>query len=202
MKRSQIAVLLFLSILFLFNSCNSSQRGSVKGEGEKLPNIVLILSDDQSWDDYSFMGHEYIQTPNIDQLANAGVTFTQGYVPASLCRPSLASLVTGLYPHQHKVLGNDPVFAWGESPAYREEWLIKRAEANKEVIDYFTQFDALPELLKEKDYLSFQTGKWWEGNPVNGGFDYWMTHGDPDKGGRHGDIGLEIGRNGMDTIYQ
>jgi len=73
---------------------------------------------------------------------------------------------------------------------------------NREVIEYFTQFDALPELLKEKDYLSFQTGKWWEGNPVNGGFDYWMTHGDPSEGGRHGDVGLQIGRDGMDTIYR
>jgi arylsulfatase A-like enzyme len=202
MKLSQITVLLLISTVLIFNSCNSSQKDSDEGEGGKLPNIVLILSDDQAWYDYSFMGHEFIQTPNIDRLANAGVTFTQGYVPASLCRPSLASLVTGLYPHQHKVLGNDPVFDWGESPKHREEWLIKRAEANKEVIGYFAQFDALPELLREKDYLSFQTGKWWEGHPENGGFDYSMTHADPARGGRHGDIGLEIGRRGMDTIYQ
>jgi arylsulfatase A-like enzyme len=125
MKLSQITVLLLISTVLIFNSCNSSQKDSDEGEGAKLPNIVLILSDDQAWYDYSFMGHAFIQTPNIDRLANAGVTFTQGYVPASLCRPSLASLVTGLYPHQHKVLGNDPVFYWGDSPVYREEWLKK-----------------------------------------------------------------------------
>lgn len=82
------------------------------------------------------------------------------------------------------------------------EWLKKRAETNSAVIDYFSHFDALPELLKKRGYLSFQTGKWWEGNPVNGGFDYWMTHGDPSKGGRHGDVGLQIGREGLDTVYR
>jgi arylsulfatase A-like enzyme len=39
------------------------------------PNILLILSDDQGWGDYSFMGHEFIKTPNIDSLAREGVVF-------------------------------------------------------------------------------------------------------------------------------
>src|SRR5690606_33823805 len=72
------------------------------------PNIVLILGDDQAWTDYGFMGHELIQTPNLDKLAARGALFTRGYVPTGLCRPSLATLATGLYAHQHKITGNDP----------------------------------------------------------------------------------------------
>ena len=54
------------------------------------------------------MGHPQVQTPSLDQLATDSLTYTRGYVPTSLCRPSLASIITGLYPHQHKLVGNDP----------------------------------------------------------------------------------------------
>src|SRR5690606_35500232 len=73
------------------------------------PNIVMILSDDQAWTDYGFMGHKVIATPHLDQLASESATFLNGYVPTSLCRPSLATLISGLYPHQHKITGNDPL---------------------------------------------------------------------------------------------
>ena len=64
----------------------------------KPPNIVFIISDDQTWTDYSFMGHKQIETPNIDRLAAQSLIFTHGYVPSSLCCPSLATMITGLYP--------------------------------------------------------------------------------------------------------
>ena len=44
------------------------------------PNVVFLLSDDQGWDDYGFMGHEHIQTPNLDKLAEAGLLYERGYV--------------------------------------------------------------------------------------------------------------------------
>src|SRR5438552_1926185 len=72
------------------------------------PNIVFIISDDQAWSDYGFMGHPHIATPRLDRLAAESVTFQRGYTPVPLCRPSLSSIVTGLYPHQHGVTGNDP----------------------------------------------------------------------------------------------
>ena len=72
------------------------------------PNVVLIISDDQAWTDFGFMGHKQIRTPHIDKLAAESLTFTRGYVCDSLCRPSLATIVTGLYPHQHGIVGNDP----------------------------------------------------------------------------------------------
>ena len=48
------------------------------------PNVVLIVSDDQCWTDFGFMGHEVIKTPNLDKLAAESAVFPNGYVPTSL----------------------------------------------------------------------------------------------------------------------
>ena len=72
------------------------------------PNIVLIVSDDQAWTDFGFMKHTAVRTPHLDRLAARSAVFRRGYVPSSLCRPSLATIITGLYPHQHGITGNDP----------------------------------------------------------------------------------------------
>ena len=85
------------------------------------PNVVMIISDDHLWSDYGFQGHAHIQTPHLDQLAKESLTFTRGYVPSSLCCPSLASIITGRYPHQHKVTSNDP-----PSPAGMKRFLAQR----------------------------------------------------------------------------
>ena len=64
-------------------------------------------------------------------------------------------------------------------------------------------FDAvptLPRLLGGQGYVSFQAGKWWGGNYRHGGFTDGMSHGDPDRGGRHGDVGLTIGRETMQPV--
>ena len=190
-----------VSILFLIMgvlwSCKmkpENAKNEVKTEVEPPLNIVFILSDDQAWTDYSFMGDENIETPRLDKFASESLTFTRGYVPTPLCSPSLATIITGLYPKDHGILGNDKVYEGGN--IHGEE----RAEAYIPVISAFEKQTTLPDMLKEKGYLSFQTGKWWHGNHKIGGFDDGMTHGDPSRGGRHGDYGLEIGRKGLDTI--
>lgn len=159
------------------------------------PNIVLLLSDDQSWTDYSFMGHPDVRTPNIDKLASESVAFPRGYVPTALCRPSLMTLATGHYAHRHGVTGNDP------SPKYAERDSPLYDQRRAQLISYIDEFDTLPELLGEQGYLSHQSGKWWEGNFTRGGFTHGMTRGFPQKGGRHGDDGLKIGREGLQEIY-
>ena len=83
---------------------------------DQKPNVVFILSDDQGWADYGFMGHPHMKTPHLDQLAGEGLLFERGYVTAPLCRPSLASLASGLYPHQTGIRGNDPVMPKGAKP--------------------------------------------------------------------------------------
>ena len=72
------------------------------------PNVVLIIADDMAWTDYGFMGHPQIRTPRLDRLASQSLLFRRGYVTSSLCSPSLASILTGRYPHQHKITSNDP----------------------------------------------------------------------------------------------
>ena len=161
----------------------------------KPPNIVLIISDDQSWTDYSFMGHEAIETPNIDRLAKQSRLFKRGYVPSSLCCPSLASMITGLYPHQTKITGNEPPMPPGgrNSEQYRKQV--------QECVSFIDDLPTLPRLLAKRGYVSHQSGKWWQGHYSRGGFTHGMTHGDPKRGGRHGDVGLKIGREGMDEIF-
>lgn len=158
------------------------------------PNIVLIIADDQMWTDYGFMGHPHIETPHLDQLATQGLWFPRGYVPASLCRPSLATLVTGLYPHQHRLTGNEPPIPAGgkKDPAY--------ARLRRQMIASLDRVPVLARLLGDHGYVSHQSGKWWEGNYRRGGFTAGMTRGYPHPGGRHGDAGLSIGRDGMRPI--
>ncbi len=151
----------------------------------KQPNVVMIVSDDQAWTDFGFMGHPIINTPYLDRLASQSAVFQRGYVPTSLCRPSLATLISGLYPHQHKISGNDP-------PAGADRELM---------LKHIRRIPTLPKLLGDQGYASFQSGKWWEGNYRLGGFTDGMTHGDPKRGGRHGDEGLRIGREGMQPVF-
>ena len=72
------------------------------------PNVVMILADDQAYRDFGFMGNDLVHTPNIDRLAAESARYPNGYVPMSVCRPSLATLLTGLYPHQHGIHFNHP----------------------------------------------------------------------------------------------
>ena len=168
---------------------------------DKKPNILFLLSDDQAWTDYSFMGHPAIETPAIDKLAASGLTFQRGYTPVPLCRPSLASLLTGLHPHQHGITGNDLAIPEGSLATNNQR-------DNPELAPLYTNLTAQwrthpnwVRSLKESGYRSFQTGKWWEGRPVeDGDFTKGMTFGTPDQGGRHGDAGLAIGRQGIQPI--
>lgn len=167
------------------------------------PNVVYIISDDQAWGDYSFMGHSEIKTPNIDRLAKESHTFYRGYVPDSLCRPSLATMVTGLYPHQHGIVGNDPPppAALKGKPKGVQFRSDEYRKIREEYIGHIDKAPRLAEILKAKGYISHQSGKWWEGHFSRGGFTHGMTHGDRSKGGRHGDRGLEIGRTGMKPVF-
>jgi len=178
------------------------------------PNIIFVLADDQSWWDYSFMYrpdvegsaldpsipnnytpiYQVAQTPAIDRLADEGLTFTHGYT-VPLCRPSLQAMVTGMFPHQNRVSGNDFVGRVDDTAA-DEQILMTQSIART--------------LVKRMGYRAFQTGKWWGGHHSFGGF----TEGDTVDSvaggtapsqytgskpgyfneGRHGDWGLMAGR--------
>ena len=177
MRTTAVYALLLVTFTQLVNAASANSAQST-------PNVVMIISDDQGWTDFGFMGHDEIQTPHLDQLASQSAVFANGYVPSSLCRPSLATMITGLYPHQHLILGNDPR---GKVP-------------REQLAAYLWKQPTLPKLLAAKSYLSQQTGKWWEGDITKSGF----THG-PANTNRHGSNndpqGLRIGRNGMQPIF-
>ena len=168
-------------------------------DGSRPPNVVLIIADDMGWTDFGFMGHPRIRTPHIDRLASQSLAFRRGHVTSSLCSPSLASILTGRYPHDHKITSNDPPI-----PPGVDQRLIQRDPAfinqRQEMIRAFDDMQTLPRLLAPKGYLSFQSGKWWGGSYKRGGFTQGMTDGNPDRGGRHGDAGLTIGRQGMKPV--
>jgi arylsulfatase A-like enzyme len=157
------------------------------------PNVVLIISDDQGAGDYGFQGHPHVRTPHLDRLAAESLTFPRGYVPSSLCCPSLASIITGRYPHQHGVTANDPPAV---PPGAARDGRGSSAALTARWNGLLDAVPTLPRLLAVEGYLSFQTGKWWHGDFARGGFTHGMT-----RGSRHGDDGLAIGRQGLQPVY-
>lgn len=157
---------------------------AVSAESQK-PNVILIISDDQGFPDYGFMGHERVSTPNLDRMAAESLLYTRGYV-MPVCSPSLATLLTGKMPHANGITGND--LSGGRSKPGHREILKERLLGNSLM---------LPKAVTEAGYLTFQTGKIWNVTYKEVGF----THGMTDTAGRHGDAGLDIGRKGMKPIY-
>lgn len=156
---------------------------------EPRPNIILIISDDQGFPDYGFMGNKVVRTPNLDRMASQSLLYTRGYV-MPVCSPSLACLLTGKLPHEHGITGNDLAQASmppGQSGRSRDP-LEHRLLSNSLL---------LPKALTESGYLTFQTGKLWNVTATEVGFTAGMT----DTAGRHGDAGLTIGRQGLKPVF-
>jgi N-acetylglucosamine-6-sulfatase len=78
---------------------------SLAAEAAK-PNVVFVLCDDLRWDCLGVAGHPHLKTPNIDRLAKEGTYFKNAFCTTSLCSPSRASILSGLYAHSHKVIDN------------------------------------------------------------------------------------------------
>ncbi|MHC4993967.1 MAG: sulfatase family protein [Planctomycetota bacterium] len=73
---------------------------------DERPNIIFIITDQQRMDTINALGHDHVDTPNLDRLVSEGVTFTNCHVTAPSCAPSRASLFTGYYPHTTGILKN------------------------------------------------------------------------------------------------
>lgn len=115
------------------------------------PNIILFLVDDLRWDEIGYAGAP-TPTPNIDHLANEGIRFDNAFVTSSLCSPSRASFLTGMYPHSHGVVGNNTDLDITRTPT-------------------------IGNLLKKEGYTTALVGKWHMGRNAEPrvGFDYWMA---------------------------
>src|SRR5215472_17543327 len=70
------------------------------------PNLVVMMTDDQRFDAMSCAGNTVLKTPNMDRIANEGMRFRNMFVTNSLCAPSRATLMTGLYSHSHGIIDN------------------------------------------------------------------------------------------------
>lgn len=120
-------------------------------DGMRPRNIVFILTDDHRADAMGFLGHPVLKTPQLDRLAREGVYCANALVTTSLCSPSRASILTGLYAHNHRVIdNNNPV-----DPS----------------LVFFPQY------LQAAGYETAFIGKWHMGgndDSPQGGFDHWV----------------------------
>ncbi len=138
---------LSLASLLLQIMCGAACCGSEKTR----PNIILVLCDDHRWDALSMLGHPFLKTPNMDRMAHEGVQFSNSFVTTSLCSPSRASILTGLFAHNHGVVDN-----------YHE-------------VDAGLTF--FPQRLQETGYETAFIGKWHMGDvdDPQRGFDHWVA---------------------------
>ncbi len=117
------------------------------------PNVLFILCDDLRPDALSCFGSKHVRTPNIDALAREGVRFSNAFCTTSLCSPSRASILTGLYAHRHGVRDN-----FSELPQKLAHW---------------------PGRLQSEGYSTAYLGKWHMGennDDPRPGFDWFVTH--------------------------
>lgn len=98
------ASLLVLGLLSLSQSSPSTAIAEAPSSAR--PNVLFILCDDLRWDCLSSAGHPHLKTPHIDRLAREGVFFKNTFCTTSLCSPSRASILSGLYAHAHGVTNN------------------------------------------------------------------------------------------------
>lgn len=136
-----------LSILF------ASLALTTLGLAAKRPNVVFILTDDQRADALGCMGHPHLKTPHIDRLAKEGILFKNHFCTTSLCSPSRASILGGLYAHSHGVVNN--------------------------FTDYPKDLPTFPRQLQSRGYTTAYIGKWHMGEDDDSkrpGFDHFVTH--------------------------
>ncbi len=153
----QIKVRPFILIIVLISftiSAFLNNNGNAKNTPK--PNIIIFFTDDQGYADLGCYGAEGFETPHLDQLASEGIRFTDFYVPATVCTPSRAGLLTGRYPKRSN-LHKSVLFPFSDGGLTSKEY-------------------TMAEMLKGINYKTSCIGKWHLGHkeefmPNNHGFD-------------------------------
>lgn len=151
-------------LISIFTSCEKTIQNStseVDSKKEK-PNIIVVLTDDQGWADVGFNGGTDIPTPNLDEMAEEGVIFSNGYVSHPYCSPSRAGLLTGRFQAR---FGHDCNMPYNT--------------VNDESIGTPLSEIMISEALKAHGYRTSAIGKWHVGDhpdlhPPKHGFDHWF----------------------------
>ncbi len=148
----------FFLLPFLFQSIHGATQNKTNGA----PNIVILFADDLGYGDLGAFGHPTIHTPNLDRMAAEGMKLTQFYVPATVCTPSRAALVTGRYPVRSGMCSDQRAVLFPDS-----EGGLPASELT------------IAEILKEQGYATACLGKWHLGHlppylPTRHGFDYYF----------------------------
>ncbi len=143
---------LIIGVIATILSCNLSVFAQEK---QSKPNIIIIFTDDQGYQDVGVFGAPLIKTPNLDKMAFDGIKFTDFYAASSICSPSRAALLTGSYPPRVGV----PTVFWPNLPGGLN---------NQEL--------TIADMLKTKNYATSCIGKWHLGDeeeylPTSQGFD-------------------------------
>ena len=124
----------------------AAQRGGQAARSEQ-PNVLFLIADDLNGDLGAY-GHPQVQTPNIDRLAQRGVTFERAYSQFPLCSPSRSSMLTGRRPDTTRVLTNPRsgrvAADYTSSPHFRE---------------FIPDTVTLPQLFKQHGYVAARVGK-------------------------------------------
>ena len=147
------ACLIALSMTLIFQSASADELPPTPARKNVKPrNVVFILTDDHRYDAMGFMEHPFLETPHLDSLAANGAHLKNAFVTTSLCSPSRASILTGLYTHKHRVIDNNRMVPEG------------------------TLF--FPQYLQRAGYETAFVGKWHMGakqDDPRPGFDHWVS---------------------------
>ncbi|MGB7324526.1 MAG: sulfatase [Rubripirellula sp.] len=171
------ATLCFLICSLLGQGLNAAEPNSRK------PNVVFILADDLGWSDTTLFGTtKFYKTPNIQRLAERGMTFTRAYSSSPLCSPTRASVLTGLSPARHGITSPtchlpkvvlQPTVSQSGSPN-------QKATIPESVTRLNTDYYTLAEMFKDNGYATGHLGKWHLGpepySPLQHGFDVDVPH--------------------------
>ena len=159
------SVLLFVAFL-----STSVAAAAAAETAPRMPNVVIILADDQGYADLGCYGSFAIKTPRIDRMAAEGMRFTDFYAPAPVCTPTRAGLLTGCHP-QRLSLSLIPK----EKPDGSDAHVLYGLSRHGLNLDEVT----IAEVLKAQGYVTGMIGKWHLGDapqflPTRQGFDSWL----------------------------